>query len=535
MNHKQNIFIILLVCLAIFFSNLDVIYVNIMEARNFITAREMLQYGNWFHTTMNLEPRYEKPPLPTWLTALSASIFGLKSLFGLRLPAVLSVTLLILTSYFFSIKIFQNKKQALVNALILATSFYIIFSGRNGQWDIFAHAFMLFGIYHLFQALESNSATWKYWVITGVFLGLSFMSKGPVSHFALLLPFLIAYGIVFKFRNFKLKWSPLIVSVLLFVVVGLTWGVFIYLTDGSSAEAIADKETAAWSNRNIRPFYYYWSFFTQSGLWTFFAFIGLLYPYMKKRVDNVKTYKFTFLWTIITVILLSVIPEKKSRYLLPVLIPLALNTSFYIKYLIQKRNNLSKTDKYIAYFGFGLISLICLTFPIGGYLFLEEKLDGFYTSFIATSIALFTIGVLLLVYLKRNDFEKAFYLNIAMMCFIMVLGLPLAKTLYDNPDFNNISNLRQNNNPKNISLYTFDKISPELIWELGEPVKRVKSLNDLPQQKSFGLLINDSVSNSLKQKYNTKLIEQFDINYINKNKKGYKTRLTTKLYLLENK
>ncbi|MCK5677529.1 MAG: glycosyltransferase family 39 protein, partial [Flavobacteriaceae bacterium] len=355
MNHKQNIFIILLVCLAIFFSNLDVIYVNIMEARNFITAREMLQYGNWFHTTMNLEPRYEKPPLPTWLTALSASIFGLKSLFGLRLPAVLSVTLLILTSYFFSIKIFQNKKQALVNALILATSFYIIFSGRNGQWDIFAHAFMLFGIYYLFQALESNSATWKYWVITGVFLGLSFMSKGPVSHFALLLPFLIAYGIVFKFRNFKLKWSPLIVSVLLFVVVGLTWGVFIYLTDGSSAEAIADKETAAWSNRNIRPFYYYWSFFTQSGLWTFFAFIGLLYPYMKKRVDNVKTYKFTFLWTIITVILLSVIPEKKSRYLLPVLIPLALNTSFYIKYLIQKRNNLSKTDKYIAYFGFGLI------------------------------------------------------------------------------------------------------------------------------------------------------------------------------------
>ncbi|MCK5677530.1 MAG: hypothetical protein KAH72_03550, partial [Flavobacteriaceae bacterium] len=102
------------------------------------------------------------------------------------------------------------------------------------------------------------------------------------------------------------------------------------------------------------------------------------------------------------------------------------------------------------------------------------------------------------------------------------------------PDFNNISNLRQNNTT-NISLYTFDKISPELIWELGEPVKRVKSLNDLPQQKSFGLLINDSVSNSLKQKYNTKLIEQFDINYINKNKKGYKTRLTTKLYLLENK
>lgn len=55
-----------------FIFNLDVLDVTIMEARNFITAREMTLDGNWLLTTMNGEPRYQKPPLPTWLAAISS-------------------------------------------------------------------------------------------------------------------------------------------------------------------------------------------------------------------------------------------------------------------------------------------------------------------------------------------------------------------------------------------------------------------------------------------------------------------------------
>jgi 4-amino-4-deoxy-L-arabinose transferase-like glycosyltransferase len=494
----------------------------------------MLEYGNWIKTTMNLEPRYEKPPLPTWLTAFSASIFGLKSLFGLRLPAVLSVTFLVFMSYFLGKKVFKNLKQALFAALILATSFYIVFSGRNGQWDIFAHAFMLFAIYQLFLAFESKHALWKNWILAGIFIGLSFMSKGPVSHFALLLPFLISYGMVYKFQNFKKKISPLVISILLFAIVGLSWGIYIYLNDGSSAEAIADKETAAWSDRNVRPFYYYWSFFTQSGLWTFFAFIGLLYPFMKKRVENLQAYRFTFFWTIITVILLSLIPEKKSRYLLPVLIPLALNTSFYIIYLAKKTTALKKVDTYIANFGFGLIGVICLAFPLIGYFYFGEKLENHYLPFILSSVALVVIGVFIFRSLQKKYFEKAFYLNIAMMCVIMTLAFPLAKIFYDNSDFKNISELRQTESFKNLPIYSAEDISPELIWELGEPVTKVKDLESVTENQPFGFLSKDSILTN-NSAYRLKFVEQYDINYINKNKKGYKTRLTTKLYLVEKK
>ena len=120
MKFKNNHILILIVsCIAIFFVNLDALYVNIMEARNFITAREMLHDGNWLLTTLNGEARYQKPPLPTWITALSASVFGLKSLIALRIPAALMATILTFCLYRLSIVFTQNKTHAIISSLIL--------------------------------------------------------------------------------------------------------------------------------------------------------------------------------------------------------------------------------------------------------------------------------------------------------------------------------------------------------------------------------------------------------------------------------
>ena len=77
---KHPITSIALFTILLLIVNLGVPEVTIMEARNFITAREMIQDNNWLLTTMNGEPRYQKPPLPTWLTAISGLIFGVNSL-----------------------------------------------------------------------------------------------------------------------------------------------------------------------------------------------------------------------------------------------------------------------------------------------------------------------------------------------------------------------------------------------------------------------------------------------------------------------
>jgi len=88
-----------MICIAIFFVNLDAVMINIMEARNFTTAREMINLDNWIFTTINNEPRYEKPPLPTWLTAISMHLFGMKNLFALRLPAAIMGSITVIFVY----------------------------------------------------------------------------------------------------------------------------------------------------------------------------------------------------------------------------------------------------------------------------------------------------------------------------------------------------------------------------------------------------------------------------------------------------
>ena len=75
MNNRSYLLAIALVCLAIFFPHLSLVEVNIMEARNFITAREMITDGNWLLTTMNGIARYEKPPLPTRTKSFRFSLF----------------------------------------------------------------------------------------------------------------------------------------------------------------------------------------------------------------------------------------------------------------------------------------------------------------------------------------------------------------------------------------------------------------------------------------------------------------------------
>ncbi len=540
---KQHpVILLVLVCVGIFFVNLDAIWVNIMEARNFATAREMLQDDNWLLTTLNGEPRYQKPPLPTWLTAISASIFGLENLAAMRLPAALITLTLILSSYSLAIRFTKQRTYAFVSSLVLATSFYIIFSGRNGQWDIFTHGFMMLAIYQLYRFFTESS--YKYTRILGaaIFFGCSFMSKGPVSLYALFLPFLIAFGCVYKFKQMKGRILPLVFFLVVSLALSGWWHYYTYLYDAETVLAITNKETGNWTSYNVRPFYYYWSFFTQSGIWTIPAFIGLLYPYLKNRVLDKKGYQFTFIWTMASVILLSIIPEKKSRYLLPVLIPLALNTGFYVMYLFRNFRQMEDwKEKVPVYFNFGLIALIGLAFPIGGYIFLKDALIGYdWIWFSILSLALVTIAVLILIKLKQKSIRPVFYLTICFIASVTCFGMPLAKLTTVNPEYKAMSALKEWNKTKQLPIYELTFFTPEMIWDYKEnlPVLHNGERVVIPKENTFGVLVaehDQELFNKTFKGYNVKKVDSYDMNPQPRGNRQHKSRLQRDFYVLNQK
>lgn len=529
--------------ISIFLFHLHIIPVSIMEARNFITAREMITDGHWLLTTMNDLPRYQKPPLPSWITALFGLLFGVDNVVGLRLPAMLMAILLAFMGYLLSFKLVNNKVHSLINALIVLSSFYIIAITNEAPWDIYAHGFMLCGIYFLFGFFRSNDHKWKNSLLAGLFIGLSFMSKGPVSLYALLLPFLLAYGFVFKYKGFGLhrKHLSLITLILLATAIGLWWFVYVRLADPDAFLAITEKETANWSSYNVRPFYYYWSFFVQSGIWTVPALLSLLYPYLKNRVSHNKEYLFTFLWTIFSVILLSIIPEKKSRYLVPVLIPLAINTGFYLEYIIREfKNSMKPKEKTPVYFHFGLLGLVGISFPVVAYFILKDGIEPYWGYYIASSLGLTIIGTLLFLKLKKQQIFGCFLLSIAMIATIKILALPLVGALEKNSEYKSIANLKSSAAKDGLDVYTFGEIAPELIWDYGSSIPTLKNKEDIdiPDGKMFYVLVIPVEENEFKRifepDYTFKIKKVYDLNHhATPGTKGHKNRLTSNLYIVQ--
>lgn len=534
---KNYLLLLLLSCAAIFFVNLHSLPVNIMEARNFITAREMLTDGNWLLTTINGEPRYQKPPLPTWLTAFSAAIFGIKTVWALRLPAAIMTLFLVLFSYKFAKKLTSEKLFAFISSLIMATSFYIVASARDGQWDIYTHGFMVVCIYFLYLLFTEDIYKYRNALLAGLFFGCSFLSKGPVSLYALLLPFLIAFGIVYKYKNFKLRWLPLLLFLVVAFVVSAWWHWYTITFDPAAAE-ITKNETTNWISYETKPFYYYWSFFTQSGVWTIPAFIALLYPYLKNRVFNKKAYLFTFLWTVLSVVLLSIIPEKKSRYLLPVLIPMAFNTGFYIEYLFRRFKELKdKKETIPVYFNFGLISFIGIAFPIGGYIFLKDGLDGNWVWFILLSIVLFGIAIFIIRSLFQRNIATVFYLTIAFIILVIWFGLPLSAAITNNPEYKAFSELKSLEQKQNIKIYEFSDMTPELIWDYGEKMKVLKEGENItvPEENKFGVLVQEDNIQLFKEtfpNFRREPVARYDMNPKGKDSKTHKNRLYRDLFIV---
>ena len=476
-NRNLQLFLLLLIAFITFVVNNGAIDANIMEARNLTTAREMLQKNNWLEPTMNGDLRLEKPPLPTWIAAATMHFADDENLSLLRLPAALAALLMIFFLFKLTTELTDDKLLPFLVAGTSATSFYIFFMARDISWDIFCHSFMIGAIWLLHKGLKSKGSGLIELIFAGVLMGLSFMSKGPVSFFALLLPYLIA-------RSFSLGWKEVpghktgfTAMVLITLLISFWWPAMIWLSHPEYSAMIAQQESTAWINRSTRPFYHYWSFPVQSGVWAIFAAIALYFPYARTRINKFGNYNLLALWVVIGVVLLSLFPEKKERYLLPVLLPLAILTAFYFRYLIHAFHTSSqdKADGVIFRINSLLMTIVCVAIPLAVSLFLKEPVRPGISSLVLIFILFWGLAALLIAaYLKRNPLWLWFGMAWMVLSSCLML-LPLApKLALTNPGYRSYLELRHRNDLKGLPFYFNGEIPGkfiEVIWNSGNEVK----------------------------------------------------------------
>ena len=514
---------LIVVCYFAFFYASDSFFVNIMEARNFVTAREMIEKGNWLVPTMNGQLRLAKPPFPTWITALFGSWFGIENIRMLRFPAGIIGSLLVLFMYLFSFSLNKNRMLALVNSLILASGFYVVYLGRTGTWDIYCHSFMLGAIFLLYEAWKSDKNNWSLFAGAGVLMGLSFLSKGPVAFYVLLLPFLIAYCWSYDGKKILKKWKPLLLSLAIFAVLSFAWPVYIYFTHAEELAATMQVESASWLDRHVRPFYYYWNFPIQSGVWTLLITSALLFPFVIKNFENKKEYKFAFIWTIVSVVLLSFLPEKKDRYLMPVLIPATLMSGQLVRYLHAafKNKTAGKWDQFLLGLNIWPLAVVALVLPVGVYIFFYQKDYMSLSSFIAFSLLVEAIFILLIRAWRRKDILLTVLSGVLLMVLMETFIIPnVGGLLNRNPDFRDIAEIKSNPELDSLNFYNIEdeEFRIELVQQVGKEVKNwnPKTTPRFPEKDAFVVFSTkrpeEIFSESQQQKLEIKIIGYYDYN-----------------------
>ncbi|HEX5682724.1 MAG TPA: glycosyltransferase family 39 protein [Ideonella sp.] len=140
-------------------------------------TREMLQSGDWGHTTLNGEDRFDKPILVYWLQAASVGLLGLNE-FALRLPSALCAWGWALALFVFA-RPRLGDRVAVSAALMLATSLGVLAIGRAATADALLNFLLVLTVCDAWRWLETEQKA----PLRRAFawMGLGLLAKGPVA------------------------------------------------------------------------------------------------------------------------------------------------------------------------------------------------------------------------------------------------------------------------------------------------------------------------------------------------------------------
>lgn len=326
---------LLLLCLAAFFINNSALPLSTPEASNIVTAREIVETGQWLTPTTNGVPQLVTSPLPMWMAAVVESI-NPRDLSTQRSVAGIMAVMWVLFLYKTARYMSRRRDYATMATIIFLTCYNVVLMGRKATWDIYPHAFMMGGIYFLMRLIYDDRyyispSPWRNAFWAGIMLGCSFLSRGTVSFYALLLPFLIAmaWSVPMRLRH---KWRPLLLAVLLAVLMSASWYVTLWYQQPEALHSAIQSDLQSWLGHHVRPWWYYWRFFAEMGAWAVLVLAALMVPYWRKRVPQPRQYVGAVVFLLAMLALLSLVPEKRMRYLLPLCVPVAYTVAHILLY-----------------------------------------------------------------------------------------------------------------------------------------------------------------------------------------------------------
>ena len=312
------------------------------EARYGEIARLMSETGNWITPQIDYGlPFWAKPPLSTWASALSISIFGSAEVF-VRLPYLIVLVGLVLFIGRYSKVHVQS--FYLPGIIALSIPEFYLHAGVVST-DTFLTLSIALSMFGFWEALRDQAKSyWGYLFFAGMGIGL--LAKGPIV-VILTLPPIILWALITKNTQkvyFKLPW---IGGILLMLALSLPWYIMAEINSpGFIDYFIVGEHFERYFNSSWKGDKYGFPKQQPLGIVCVFlilfllpwsiAFVRLL---IKKGKDSIHNPWVLFLlfWALWTPLLFTYSKSLIHPYVLPSCIPVALIISHYWSVLKHRR------------------------------------------------------------------------------------------------------------------------------------------------------------------------------------------------------
>ncbi|MCK9555278.1 glycosyltransferase family 39 protein [bacterium] len=307
------------------------------EARIAVTAREALEDGNWLIPTLNGAPRLKKPPLMTWIVALSYKCFGKINEFSARFPSVLFAYIAALGLFFLGIRLF-GRLEARVSSLVMITAFQFIKHSRLAEIDMALLLCVLFTKMFWYLALSSRERKRLFYILGYIAGAVAVNLKGPAGFVIPFVSFLTLLLLMKRFDEFK-KWlNP--AGILLCIVLSSSWYLLAVFHEKRIASAVFRDELEIAFIKGIDhpgPFYYYlYTLFICFAPWTVFMYAAAFFALVKKEKN--REMLFVLVWFFVSLVLLSLTPNKQPHYALLGFPPMALITGWFAGDIAKRKS-----------------------------------------------------------------------------------------------------------------------------------------------------------------------------------------------------
>lgn len=347
-----------------------------MEGNVIVAAREAIRDGHWFPGTQNGAPRLRKPPLAHWTTAVGMRAtprFSLAT--AARWPTLaaaslaLSITILIGTLEF-------GADSGLGAGLIAGSTVFLLIHARQASYDTQLTLWVTLTNFFLVIALFRRRKAAL--IPAGAALGLAVMVKGPVAILMSVLPAL-AYAALRRWRRWddgsvgastppphvnragaSRSWAAAIaVGTVVFLVIVLPWPLLLArrypgLFDFWFGQVTLRGERMRAGRRDWLPYLNAFPLLWPWMVWVIMGTIGAI----RGRTPEARRALAMVVWVVVPLSIMTLFPAHKSRYVLPMIAPVAIVAAYGLRVFVGDPGTVGKASRAAHWLGLAVPMII---------------------------------------------------------------------------------------------------------------------------------------------------------------------------------